>query len=87
MSTKSIELTEAMLVYALHYGSGCRDCADAQTHGICDSGQPCDPRARVASFIHFCEAINYGIKNNFIVDDRKLPDHLKPNNFNSRKIL
>lgn len=51
--------------YAIHYGSGCRDCADA--NGICpDRGIPCNPKIERAVVKKTLEALTYGIKHGFI---------------------
>jgi hypothetical protein len=51
--------------YALHYGSRCRECADAD--GVCrTSGMPCDPSEARRAAEHCLKAWIYGIENGFM---------------------
>lgn len=53
--------------YALHYGSGCRDCADAAVRGVCDlNGTPCNPQVFRAAVKHALKAWEYGIKHGYM---------------------
>lgn len=50
--------------YAMHYGSGRRDCAES--FGTCSNGTPCDPAAFRAVVEHTLKAWAYGIKHGFM---------------------
>lgn len=53
------------IVYALHYGGRCRDCADA--NGVCPtSGMPCDTKEAAKAAQHCLKAWQYGIQHGFI---------------------
>lgn len=50
--------------YAMHYGSGCRDCADR--NGTCDNETPCNPEVFRAVVAHTLKAWRYGVKHGYI---------------------
>lgn len=59
---------DALVEYAMHYGSGCKDCADA-VDGMClnRDGMPCNPFVKRAVARHTIKALEYGITHGFIV--------------------
>lgn len=53
--------------YAIQYGSGCRDCADARVRGVCDlNGTPCNTEMFRAAVKHAMKAWTYGIEHGYM---------------------
>jgi hypothetical protein len=61
------EAVDELIDYALHYGSGCRDCAD--NGGVCDSGRPCNINQQRAVLGHGLKAWAYGLQHGFVKPD------------------
>lgn len=61
--------TDEAIRYVLHYGSGCRDCADEA--GVCPgTGLPCEVPAAQNAIRHVIRALNYGLSHGLLAPAR-----------------